>query len=120
MKDDKRRIDTYVAKTVPTTVGLKVASVLASMKTSFATQAASFVAKEIAIQSVLNGEGDVPTILYPFYLNFGRELWGLSSRGITGPGLTAMSASLKVKYTSYGLDAAVISKVALDVFAVTV
>lgn len=120
MKSDAQRTTSYNAHTVATTVGLKVASQLSLMKASFATQAASFVAKEIAIQAVLNAEGDVPTIQYPFYLNFGREIWSLTYRGITGPNLLAMATSLKTKYTSYGLDAAKLSTVALDVFTMVI
>lgn len=120
VKTDATRIASYNAKTVPTTVGLKVASQLTLMKASFADMANSFVAKEIAIQAVLNGEGDIPTIQYPFYLNFGRELWALSLRGINGNVLVAVGTSLKTKYTSYGLEAATLSKVALDVFAIVI
>jgi hypothetical protein len=120
VKDDAARIATYVAKTVPTTVSLKVAAMLTTMKSSFAIAAATFVAKEIAIQGVLNGLGTVPTIQYPFYLNFGREIWGLSTRGIAGPGLLAMSISLEDKYEGYGLAAATLKKIALDVFTLII
>lgn len=120
MKDDAQRVAAYTAKTVATTVGLKVASQLSLMKSGFASAAASFYAKEVIIQTTLNGEGDVPTIQYPFYLNFGREMWGLSQRGITGAALVAMGTSLKTKYTSYGLDATNLSKVALDAFSIVI
>lgn len=120
VKSDATRIASYNAKTVPTTVGLKVASELTLMKADFATQAASFVAKEIAIQAVLNAEGDVPTIQYPFYLSFGREIWSLTYKGISGPAQVGMGTSLKTKYTSYGLDGPTLSKVALDVFAIVI
>lgn len=120
MKDDTQRIASYTAKTVATTVGLKVAAVLPGMKSSFATKCATFVTKEIAIVAVLNADGTVPTIQYPFYLNFGRELWGMHERGIVGPGLTNMAISLEVKYASYGMTAVLLKKIALDVFTIVI
>jgi hypothetical protein len=120
MKDDAHRIDTYNAKTVATTVGLKVASMLGSMKTSFADQCASFVAKEIAIQGVLNADGTIPTIQYPFYLSFGREIWGMNQRGISGTIATAMSISLCTKWTSYGLAKVMLQEIADTVFNITI
>lgn len=118
MKDDATRIAQYNAKTVATTVGLKVASMLPTMKTGFADQCASFVAKEIAIQGVLNAVvGGIPTIQYPFYLNFGREIWKRERAGITGPSALMHSISLEDKYEGYGLAAITLKKIALDVFS---
>lgn len=121
MKSDTIRIETYDAKTVPTTVALKVASLLPTMKTAFATACASFVAKEIAVQGVLNAvPGGVPTIQYPFYLNFGREMWALNRKGISGPSALMAATSLEDKYEGYGLAAVTLKKIALDVFSVII
>lgn len=121
MNDDARRIAQYNAKTVATTVGLKVASLLPTMKTAFATQCASFVAKEIAIQGVLNAvPAGVPTIQYPFYLNYGREIWKRERNGITGPSALMHAISLEDKYEGYGLAAVTLKKIALDVFSMII
>jgi len=120
MRTDQQRQDKYAAKTVSSTVSLKVASMLASMKTGFASQANSFVAKEIAVQGALNLIGTVPTLQYPAYLNFGREIWGLTRRGITGPALTFMTQSLATKYESYGCVKANIQSIATDVFNIVI
>jgi len=121
VKDDSVRIESYNAHTVATTVGLKVASMLSTMKTGFADQCASFVAKEIAIQGVLNAVvGGIPTIQYPFYLNFGRELWALSRKGIAGPSALMQGVSLEEKYEDYGLAAVTLKKIALDVFTMII
>jgi hypothetical protein len=120
VKSDVTRIASYDAKTVATTVGLKIASELSTMKSAFAVACAAFVAKEIEIQAVLNGEGDIPPIQYPFYLNFGREMFALARKGRTGVIQVAHGTSLKTKYSSYGLDGDVLSKVALDVFTVVI
>jgi len=120
VKSDTIRIETYDAKTVPTTVSLKVASMLAPMKSLFATRCASFVAKELLVQGNLIQSGAIPTIQYPFYLNFGREIWGLSTRGISGNALILMATSLHAKYVAFGLDTAMLKLIADDVFSVTI
>jgi len=120
VRTDEQRQDKYAAKNVAATVSLKVASMLASMKTGFADQAQSFVAKEIAVQGALNVIGTVPTILYPFYLNFGREIWGLSRKGVAGTALNFMAESLSTKYQSYGCVKNNLISIANDVFNVTI
>ena len=119
MKTDAQRIASYLAKTVPATMSLKVAAVLSQMKSGYTAAANSLTGKEIAIQSILNDE-DVPTIQYPFYLNFGRELWGLTTRGIDGDSLAGMAQSLHDKYEGYGLATAKLVKIALDAFGIVV
>jgi len=57
MRTDADRSEKYTAKYVATTVGLKVASRLATMKTGFAAASATFVAYEIATQAILNSSG---------------------------------------------------------------
>lgn len=118
MKNDAQRIAAYIAKTVPTTVGLKVASMLSGMKAGFNSATSDLVDIEIAIQAFCNGEGDIPTIQYPFYMNFGRELWSCQYRGIDGPGLLFKAKAMLIKYTSYGLDAASLKALALAVFSI--
>jgi len=120
VKSDTIRIETYDAKTAPTTVSLKVASMLAPMKSLFATRCASFVAWELLIQGNLNQSGSIPTIQYPFYLNFGREIGGLATRGIAGNALILMATSLHAKYVAFGLDTAMLKLIADDVFSVTI
>lgn len=119
MKSDAQRIASYLAKTVPSTVGLKVASMLSGMKTGFAGAAHSLVPVEIAIQAVLN-DTDIPTIEYPFYLNFGRELWSEQGKGIDGPTLASVAQSLHDKYEAYGLATATLVDIADQVFHITV
>jgi hypothetical protein len=119
MKDDARRIGAYIAKTTPTTVGLKVAAQLVGMKSGFASAMAELVPLEIQIQTILNDE-TVPTIKYPFYLNFGREMWRKKNAGIDGGPLTAEAEVLEVKYKGQGLTGAVLARIALDCFNVVI
>jgi hypothetical protein len=119
MKTDAQRNDAYVAKTVPATVGLKVAAVLSGMKTNFATAIDDLVPIEMSIQTVLNG-ADVPTIQYPFYLCFGRQIWKRRYQGIDGDSLNSVAQSLHDKWEAAGLATAVLVEIADTVFGITV
>jgi hypothetical protein len=120
MRTDEQRQDKYDAKTVATTVSLKVASMLPSMKPAFAAAVQSFVAQDIQVQAALNLIGTVPTISYPLYYNFGREIWKLNQKGIAGTALTAMAISLSTKYQSYGCVEANLQTIAFDVFNIVI
>ena len=102
MKTDADRIASYDAKTVPANVALVVTAQLPDMKSGFSAAITSLAAIEMQIQGLLNS-ASVPTISYPFYLNFGREMWSLSRRGFSDASFTAMAQSLLEKYIGYGL-----------------
>jgi hypothetical protein len=119
MKDDARRIASYLAKTVPATMSLKVASALATMKTAFGSATSSLVTMEMAVQGVLN-DADIPSIEYPFYYNFAREIWAKQREGIDGPSLSSLGQSLHDKYEAYGLATATLVEIASTVFGLTV
>jgi hypothetical protein len=119
VKSDAERIASYLAKTVPTTVSLKIASVLTGMKSGFASAANSSVSMETQVQAILN-DADEPTIQYPFYLNFGREIWKEIRVGIDGATLASVAQSLHDKYVAYGLKTAVLADIADAVFNITV
>ena len=110
----------YDLKYDPTTVGLKVAAQLPGMKTGFSAAIISLVQAEQQIQGILNDDGGVSIIQYPFYLNFGREVWKKVGIGIAGPALTSESQLIADKYIAYGLDCTILAKIALDVFTVVV
>jgi hypothetical protein len=119
MRTSTDRIEKYTANYVATTVGLKVASQLAIMKSNFAANIAGLVAVELQIQGILGGAG-VMSISYPFYLNFGRELWALQHRGQSGAGLKADAVVRETKYVAYGCDDGILKTIALDVFGITI
>jgi hypothetical protein len=115
------RKDSYAAKNVAATVALKVASQLGGMKTGFATAVQSLAPIEIQIQGILNATTPaVPTIQYPFYLNFGRQLWALRYKGITGLALTAQAQALTDFYSLKGLTDAPLIAIAINCFNVVV
>ena len=74
-------------------------------------------AMELQVKQVCDGAG-VPTIQYPFYLCFGREMWALSRKDISGESLAQEAAILITKWTARGLTAAVLQGIRTDVFNV--
>lgn len=110
----------YDSKTAATTVGLKIAAGLGIMKSQFAAAINSLAPIEQQIQGILNGEAAVPTIQYPFYLCFGRELWSLDNRGIDGAAAVLRAITIQEKWTDMGLDDTITKKIALDVFNIIV
>ena len=119
MKSDAQRIAKYLAKTLPANVALVVTAQLPTMKSGFSAQVTTLAEKETLIQNALNAAG-VPTIQYPFYLNFGREMWSLSRRGISGSSYVIMVQSLFDKYLAYGLAQGNLMALAADIFSVQV
>jgi len=74
-------------------------------------------AMELQVKQVCDSAG-VPTIQYPFYLNFGRELWALSRKEVSGESLAIEAATLITKWTARGLTQAVLQSIRTDVFNV--
>ena len=119
MRTSSQRQDQYNAKTAAATVGLKIAAVLPDMKTGFSAAINELVPIEQQVQGLLNA-GNVPSVYYPFYMSFGREMWALTNRGINGAALTALAQALHDKYVSRGLATARLVEIADTVFNVTV
>ena len=122
MKSDADRSSSYNSKTTAATVALIVAATLPDQRTNFADPAgmSDLVGKEQQIQGILNGLSPaVPTIYYPFYLAFGRELWALVRKGIAGAALINAAQGVRDKWNYKGfLTATTLDKIALDVFNV--
>jgi hypothetical protein len=118
VRTEDQRKDKYGAGYQAATVSLKVASRLSGMKTGFGAAVDSLVPKEQMIQGILNEE-TIPTIQYPFYLNFGREIWSRIFKGIAGDSLLQMAQACSETYTQKGLDNTVLLHIALDVFSLT-
>jgi hypothetical protein len=74
-------------------------------------------AMEQQVKQVCDGAG-VPTIQYPFYLCFGREIWALTRRDISGESLAIEAATLIAKWVARGLTTAVLQAIRTDVFNV--
>jgi len=72
---------------------------------------------ELQVKQVLDGAG-VPTTDYPGYLSFGREIWALTRKDISGESLAQEVARLITKWTGRGYTAAVLQGIRTDVFNV--
>ena len=75
-------------------------------------------AMELQVKQVCDGAG-VPTIQYPFYLNFGREIWALTRKEVSGESLALEVAVLITKWVARGLTQSVLQAIRTDVFNVS-
>lgn len=120
VQTDTQRKDMYGVKNVAATVALKVASRLSGMRTGFSAAMQSLVPIEIQMQGILNTIGTIPTLDYPFYYNFGRQVWSKKHQGISGAALTMQAQALSSYYQDVGYAAAPLIQIALDCFGLTV
>ena len=74
-------------------------------------------AMELEVKQVLDGEG-VSMAVYSQYLCFGREVWSLQRKNVSGETLAIEAANLVTKWTNRGLDQTVLEKIRTDVFNV--
>ena len=74
-------------------------------------------AMELQVKQTCDASG-VPTIQYPFYLNFGREIWALTRKEVSGESLAQEAATLIAKWVARGLTQSVLQAVRTDVFNV--
>jgi hypothetical protein len=74
-------------------------------------------AMELQVKQVCDGVG-MPTIQYPFYLNFGREIWALTRKEVSGETLAQEAAVLITKWVARGLNQALLEAIRTDVFNV--
>ena len=72
---------------------------------------------ETQVKQVIDGEG-VAITDYPWYLDFGRELWRLQRNEVSGESLAGEVATLVAKWVARGLDQTVLEKIRTDVFNV--
>lgn len=117
-RTDAQRIAAYIAKTTPTTVGLKIAAMLTGMKSGYAATANDLQPVESQITAICSGDG-VPSAKWGQYLAFGRELWRRAKIG-GDPALTTDSQLIYNKWKAYGAVDTVLIAIALDVFGITV
>lgn len=88
-----------------------------TMKTSMSVAFTSIALMETKVKQVCDLSA-VPTIQYPFYLCFGRELWSLTRKEISGDSLMAEAAILIAKWVARGLQAPVLETIRTEVFNV--
>jgi hypothetical protein len=115
--DPARRIAKWNAKfdteRVKATLDVMRPAMLANVTAVFPL----ITAMELQVKQVCDGAG-VPTIQYPFYLNFGREIWALTRKEVSGESLALEAATLIAKWVARGLQTSVLQAVRTDVFNV--
>jgi len=117
-RTDAQRIAAYIAKTTPTTVGLKVAAQLTGMKSSYAAIANELQPIESQVTAIC-AQDNVVSARWGQYLSFAREVWRRSK--ISGdPALTTDAQLIFNKWKAYGATDSVMIHIALDVFGLTV
>ena len=103
----------YNTERIKATLDEKRPAMLANVTAVFPLIAAM----ELQVKQVCDGAG-VPTIQYPFYLCFGREIWALTRKEISGESLAQEAAILIAKWVARGLTQSVLQAVRTDVFNV--
>jgi len=88
-----------------------------TMLTSMGSVLPLLAAMEQQVKQTCDAAG-VPTISYPFYLCFGREMWALIRKDISGESLAQEAATLIAKWVARGLVQAVLQSIRTDVFNV--
>lgn len=93
-------------------------SKLAQMTESVNAVFTSLAAMETTVKQTLDVEG-VPTITYPAYLNYGRELWKLQRKEISGTSLQLEALVLLNKWVARGLTQSVLEAIRLQCFNIS-
>lgn len=115
--DPARRIKKWDAKFNTERVKGTLDAMRPEMQAHVQTTFPSITAMELQVKQVLDGRG-VSIIQYPFYLSFGREVWRLISKQLSGNSLAREVAVLVEKWKDRGLSQAVLEAVRSEVFNV--
>lgn len=117
MGDPARRIQQYEAKVTAQRSSTDLTSQLGDMTPNAAVVFNQIAQMEAQVRQVLNAMG-VPTITYPAYFNFGRQVWARIRRGISGESLAQETAVLMAYWVAQGLTQPVLRGIRSEVFNV--
>ena len=117
MTDPTRRIAKWNAKFDTT----RIKGILDDMRPAMLANVTAvfplITAMELQVKQTCDASG-VPTIQYPFYLNFGREIWALTRKEVSGESLAQEAAVLIAKWVARGLTQPVLQAIRSEVFNV--
>ncbi len=108
-KDLMKRIEWWLVKTEPDAVQERLKALRAAMIRHYQWEQAALWEVETKVRQVLNS-ADLPSILYPFYLDFGREVYARKRR-LSGSSLVREVRVLLEKWVLRGLDREVLNRV---------
>ncbi len=117
MTDPTKRIAKWDAKFNTERIKATLDAMRPSMLANVTAVTPMITAMELQVKQVCDGAG-VPTIQYPFYLCFGREMWALTRKDISGDSLAQEAATLIAKWVARGLTAALLADIRSQVFNV--
>ncbi len=117
MTDPTKRIARWNAKYDTTRIKATLDELRPAMLAAVTAVFPLITAMELQVKQTCDASG-VPTIQYPFYLNFGREIWALTRKEVSGESLAQEVAVLSAKWTARGLTQAVLQAIRTDVFNV--
>ncbi|MCX7732669.1 MAG: hypothetical protein N2248_05855 [candidate division WOR-3 bacterium] len=112
-----KRVQKWQVKTEPERVCERLRALRAEMVKNTGLMQELLVEIETRVRQVLN-EAGVVTILYPFYLNFGREVFARRLR-FAGQSLLIEVDVLLEKWVRRSLDRQVLERIRDEVFTLT-
>ena len=117
MTDPTRRIAKWNAKFNTERIKATLDDMRPAMLANVTAVFPMLTAMELQVKQTCDASG-VPTIQYPFYLNFGREIWALTRKEVSGESLAIEAAVLIAKWAARGLTAPVLQAIRSEVFNV--
>jgi len=117
MTDPARRIENWDAKFDTAAIKATLDKKRPKMLEHVSSVVPLMTAMELQVKQTCDAAG-VPTIQYPFYLCFGREIWALTRKDISGESLAKEAATLIAKWVARGLTQSVLQAIRTDVFNV--
>ena len=117
MPDPTRRIEKWDAKFDTARIKATLDTMRPKMLEHATSSFTSIALMETQVKQVCDNAG-VSTIQYPFYLCFGRELWSLGRKEISGESMAQEAATLIAKWVARGLTQTVLQTIRTGVFNV--
>jgi hypothetical protein len=118
MIDPTKRIAKWDTKFDTTRIKAMLDQMRPTMLANVSAVTPMITAMEISVKQVCDGEG-ASVIQIPFYLCFGREMWALLRKELSGEAMAIEAATLIAKWVSRGLTQSVLQKIRTDVFNVS-
>jgi hypothetical protein len=117
MIDPTKRIENWDAKFDTAAIKATLDKKRPKMLASFGAVTPMITAMELQVKQVCDLEG-ATVIQLPFYLCFGREMWAMTRKEISGEAAAVEAATLIAKWVSRGLIQSVLQIIRTGVFNV--
>jgi hypothetical protein len=117
MIDPTKRIDKWDAKFDTTAIKATLDKIRPRMLESVSAVTPLITAMELQVKQVCDLQG-ATVIQLPFYLCFGREMWAMTRKEISGEAAAVEAATLISKWVSRGLLQPVLEVIRTGVFNV--